>query len=492
MKTEVSGISKASSYVAGFLIVAAVYVLLFFEQTEWIGTLLLGAIAMPVVYLLLFNKSVLLQLIVFTVPLSVRIATPFFGAAFSAPGEILLAALVIVSIPILLFSNRVDRKILMHPLTLFLIVDTAWLFFTCLTSEMPEVSLKRLLMRILFITGYYFIFAHLFQNKKILTRPHLLYALGLIPAVFYIWKAHAHYNFDSRAAFSISQPFFPDHTVYGASIAFLIPTLFILLYNHKIFFPKKIHRNMMIVVLVIICLAEFLAFSRAAIISLAVALILYWSIRFFRIKLWQLVSLLCVLVIAVLVNSTALVDWARRNDAVSNDGDLTNHYKSVTNITRDASNLERINRWTCAYRMFEDRPIVGYGPGTYQFVYAKYQTKETTTYISTQNGDRGNAHSEYMTYLSECGWPGLASYLCLSLYTLYMGLSLYYKRKDRRTRALILTALLGLITFYFHGLFNAFIDQDKMAALVFPAMAMLVAIDIYHKDPQRENENVSA
>ena len=53
--------------------------------------------------------------------------------------------------------------------------------------------------------------------------------------------------------------------------------------------------------------------------------------------------------------------------------DFKTHISSMTNIKSDASNLERINRWNCAIRMFEDKPIFGFGPGTYMFVYAPYQ-----------------------------------------------------------------------------------------------------------------------
>lgn len=36
------------------------------------------------------------------------------------------------------------------------------------------------------------------------------------------------------------------------------------------------------------------------------------------------------------------------------------------------------------------------GAGTYQFNYSVYQLNEEKTYISTNLGDKGNAHSEYL------------------------------------------------------------------------------------------------
>ena len=50
-------------------------------------------------------------------------------------------------------------------------------------------------------------------------------------------------------------------------------------------------------------------------------------------------------------------------------------------FSQTLSNLERINRWQSAFRLFKERPILGWGPGAYQFVYAPYQkAKEKTQY----------------------------------------------------------------------------------------------------------------
>jgi len=51
-------------------------------------------------------------------------------------------------------------------------------------------------------------------------------------------------------------------------------------------------------------------------------------------------------------------------------------------------------------------PVFGFGPGTYQFEYGPYQHSTEKTLISTNFGDRGNAHSEYIGPLAEEGLPG--------------------------------------------------------------------------------------
>ena len=67
----------------------------------------------------------------------------------------------------------------------------------------------------------------------------------------------------------------------------------------------------------------------------------------------------------------------------------------------------------CAVRMFMDKPWVGHGPGTYMFLYAPYQRPSEKTIISTNGGNRGNAHGEYLSALCESGALGLLTFLGL-------------------------------------------------------------------------------
>ena len=43
-----------------------------------------------------------------------------------------------------------------------------------------------------------------------------------------------------------------------------------------------------------------------------------------------------------------------RQDSSAN---LSEHVQSISNITSDASNLERINRWQAAIRLYQDHPF---------------------------------------------------------------------------------------------------------------------------------------
>jgi O-antigen ligase len=166
----------------------------------------------------------------------------------------------------------------------------------------------------------------------------------------------------------------------------------------------------------------------------------------------------------------------------SSSQDLGEHLKSVSNIKSDASNMERINRWSSALRMFSKKPILGFGPGTYRFQYAPYQRSYELTYVSTNAGTLGNAHSEYLGPLAEQGFLGTISFVLIVILSIKTGSRIYFTSKSKQVRYLSMGALIGLFTYFLHGFLNNFLDQDKASAPFWSLIAILVALDVYHKN----------
>jgi O-antigen ligase len=139
--------------------------------------------------------------------------------------------------------------------------------------------------------------------------------------------------------------------------------------------------------------------------------------------------------------------------------------------------------------MFKERPFFGFGPGTYQFQYAPFQRSKYRTIITTNSGDGGNAHSEYLGPLSESGILGTLSVIFLVITVFYSGINIYRKEKDKNIRIISLMCVLALTTYYTHGFLNNFLDTDKLAVPVFGAMAVIVALDVYRKNQSNISSN---
>ena len=51
-------------------------------------------------------------------------------------------------------------------------------------------------------------------------------------------------------------------------------------------------------------------------------------------------------------------------------------------------------------------------------------------------------------------------------------------------RSVVLVTLLGFVTYIVHGALNDFLDTDKASVPFWGFIAMLVAIDVYHRDKE--------
>jgi O-antigen ligase len=436
-----------------------------------------AALCLAAFITLISYKQYLLYLLCFSVPLTVPLNVG--QAQLNFPSEIICVLLVIYLGFKAINNFRIDKVFLRHPITVLLIIDISWLLLTSSLSIMPMISFKRLLIRVVYILCYYMLFYELYKaNSKNIVGIFKTYCIGMIIPIFYTLNFHSQFAFSTQGGIQASRPFYNDHTLYGAVLVFFIPFLVYLFFKKEMATSKKV---VWLSMLLLFCVAAFLSYSRAAWASLIAAAGIYLVLKF-RVKavyIWSVIILTGVIVLALRSN---ISEYLQRTKEVSHKNDVGMHFKSMANVKSDASNAERINRWKCAWRMFLDRPVVGFGPGTYQFVYGKYQLRSDMTSISTFAGNRGHAHSEYFGYLSETGLFGFLYFLALVIWTSVCAIRLIYNTSDNEVRYVAMFVFLGLATFFIHVAFNGFIETDKMAMPVFASIAAIVFLDISSKE----------
>jgi O-antigen ligase len=428
-----------------------------------------------------YSLDKVLWFIIITTPFSLNVKFKDFGLAISLPGEPLMAGILILFILKVLYDIKIEKKILYHPITIAIIINLSWITITTVTSTMPWVSFKFLLARLWFIICFYYFGILLFKEVKNIKRFMWAYIIPFTIIIFYTLIMHSQYGFTVDTANWIMSPFYNDHTIYGAILAMFLPIIVYFIYNSEYTFAQK---GISFVFLLIFILALVLSFTRAAWISLAIALAI-GAVMYFRINMRVVVFFGIVGLGLFLVTKDRIFMKLEKNrqDSSSN---LTEHVQSISNISSDASNLERINRWSAALRMFQKHPGVGFGPGTYAFKYAPFQFSYEKTIISTNAGNKGNAHSEYIGPLAESGVLGLLTFVAIVAMIFYTGISLYYKMEAGSLRALLLAIILGLITYFIHGFLNNFLDTDKASVPVWGFAAAIVAIQLYHLKSEKE------
>lgn len=446
----------------------------------------------PVVFLVVLTAFIALDIlvlfIVFLTPFSILLQQSDFGVAISIPTEPLLFGVMIIYFLRLLYEGTVEKKLLFHPVTIAVLINIAWLFLSSITSTLPQVSWKFLLSRLWLVIPFYFVSLHLFKERKNMTRHLWLYLSSFAIVIVYTIINHALDNFSEEAAHIAMNPFYNDHTSYGAILAMYLPPLIFLAFHKD--FPGNLRLVAFIFLLIFIAGLVF-SYTRAAWLSVGGALGVL-IIYLLRIRILPIVAMLGV-VIAVLFyyEKEIMIQLEAGRYKNTKNRNIEQRLQSITNVTTDASNTERFNRWASAIRMFKERPFFGWGPGTYQFQYASFQISTEKTQISTNFGEKGNSHSEYIGPLAETGVFGLLSVLGIMITTLLTAGKIIYHSTDKKTRYFAMAIMLGLITYYIHGTLNNFLDTDKASAPFWGFVAMIVMMDINEK-VKEENKKEQA
>lgn len=445
--------------------------------------------AVPIVLLLVAAAFLaldkLLLALVFFVPLSIPLSELVDGLPIDMflPTEPLLAGILLIFIIKLFFEKSFDKRILYHPVSLSIYFYLTWMLITTITSTMPVVSIKYFVSRLWFIVAFYFLATQLFRNPKNAKQYIALYTYSLIIVIGYALYRHASYGvFNEKIAHWAANPFYKDHTSYGAILAFYIPPI-LAFALHKEYSPRK--RLAFGIIAVILLTGLIFSYSRAAWVSLLGAFGV-WVLIKLKIKFSVIFSGVVILGSIILMFGNQILLTLESNDQDSSTN-LAEHVRSIANVSTDASNLERLNRWNSALRMFKEKPVFGWGPGTYMFKYAPFQVSHEKTIISTNQGDMGNAHSEYLGPLSEQGVLGTVTYLLIIIFTVITGIRAIKNTYSKELYMIGLAAILGLFTYYLHGFLNNFLDTDKASAPFWGFTALLVAIDVYYRKEKKHS-----
>ncbi len=425
-------------------------------------------------YMLIFHVDWVMYLMALSTPFSIILSTKSVDLGLSLPAEAIMICVTGLFFFRLLYDLYLDRKLLRHPISIAILVYLIWMLFTCITSEIPVVSLKFWASKIWFTTSGYWMVIHLIKdNNKNLLRYLNCYAVGLAVVVLVTTYKHALSGFDEDYAHWVMSPFYNDHTAYGAILAFFLPITaccFFLPQNNT--FQKIFYAGLSAILL----MGLYLSFSRAAWISFVAAMGILVVLKL-RIKLsWLLTGGLVLGSLFFFYADDILYKMSRNSQDSS--GNLTEQLQSISNITTDASNVERLNRWTAAFGMIKERPVMGWGPGTYQFEYAPFQKSNFKTIISTNFGDGGNCHSEYIGPCAETGIPGMLTVFGLVFCSLFTGIRTYNHTKDRSTKLFCLMMTLALITYFVHGFLNNFLDTDKLSLPFWCAFAVIAVMNL--------------
>lgn len=145
---------------------------------------------------------------------------------------------------------------------------------------------------------------------------------------------------------------------------------------------------------------------------------------------------------------------------------------SISNITTDISNADRIRVWESAFYMIKDNPIAGVGLGEFRKVYnSGYRTKETVQ-------DMVHSHNNIIQIWAETGTIGIFGFLYMSLYVLIANFREWCVSKSPYS-LMIWGSWFGFMIF---GMFDLIIDHAAITKVWWFVLAMLLYLKNCKKD----------
>ena len=452
--------------------------------------LTIAAIVFPflliALYLAIYYTEYYFYSLVLFLPVSINVEDLGYGLGMSFPGEIMIAFLVVFILANILKGKFIKREILVHPISIIIYIDLAWMIISSFFSTMPFISAKYIFIRIMFLLVFYFFVAEIINNSQKINRFFWLYAISLLVVIVFATLKHSRFGFIPQVNHWAPKPFYKDHTIYGAAIAMVLP-----FFIGKLFLKNfsKTLNFISLVILLFFFVGIFLSFSRAVWLSIIVISILFLAIHL-KVNFRAIAFLVLLSLIILIAFKNPILFKLQEVESQRGDENLKEHISSSANIESSTSNKERINRWACAFEMIQEKPFTGFGPGTYQFQYGPYQKKENMTHISTYFGDVGGVHSEYLKPFVESGFLGLITFISIVFTTLWYAFKVIYKTNNKEIKLLTITILLGLSTYYFHGLVNFFSNTDKIAVLFWGMTAFIVVLDLKMKQDKHLSQQL--
>lgn len=425
-------------------------------------------------YVAVVNFRWVFYLLLAFIPLSTEVhISP--SLATDLPTEPLIAALMLVAFFFFALKSReLSGRFLRHPITLLLLLHLGWVYFTTLSSELFLVSFKFALAKTWYVATFFFLGGWLLRGERDIKWLFWLVFIPLMVTVVIINIRHAGYGFSFADVNRILSPFQRNHVNYAATMTLFFPFVVLALGWYR---RGSLLWWLLAASLLVLLVAIWFTFTRAAFVSLVLALGA-WAVL--RLRLVRPVLLLSVIVallgIANLLHQNQYLDYTPSFDRTITHSNF-NNLIAATSKLEDISTMERVYRWVAGLQMVQEHPVLGFGPGNFTKFYRSYTVTSFQTYVSDNPEDSG-IHSYFFMVLVEQGAIGLLIFLAFIFGALLHAERIYHQCTTPGQRRLLLMAYLCLVVILSFLLINDLIETDKVGSFFFLSLAILVNVDL--------------
>jgi len=405
-------------------------------------------------------------------PFSIEFYVGSFGT--DLPTEPMMLILTFLGIMLyLLRIKKVSISYISHPISIILILQLVWLFFTSVFSQSPVVSYKFFLAKLWYVIPFFFLTFHFIRGHLEVEKITKLLIIFLGIAMTIVLVRHAMLGFTFKTSHEVVRPIFRNHVSYSAILVIFLPFIWAFYKNNE----RKGLNKILIGVIILFMIGTYFSYTRAAQLCLIIAPGAYFIFKYKLGKIALTSSLiLAILGSAYLINDNKYLDYTP-------DFSKTIAHKKFDNLIEatykmeDISTMERVYRWVAAMQMIQDRPILGFGPGSFYFHYKKYTINSFQTYVS-DNPEKSGIHNYYLMMWVEQGILGLLLFMGFIISIIVYGEKLYHRLSNSKEKNYIMAATVSTVVICALLIINDLIEVDKVGPFFFLNASLIVLFDL--------------
>ncbi len=373
--------------------------------------------------------------------------TPSLGT--DLPSEPLMWAMLGISM--LIFCQKwrnIKSSRYFNAVTFALGIHIAWFFISMLLSGNMMLSFKIFLAKIWYVIPFYFFTIHILKNQYDVEKMIKSGIYTLTIAIIIVLYRHYLKDFAFDQVNFVVMPIFRNHVNYACIIVIFLPYLWTLFTWEKAY-QKSIYFIMMLISL----MGIYFSYTRAAIVAVILSFIIYYIVKLRLIKQVLLATMfLGTLTISYLLYNN---NYLRMNPTYEKAVSHNQFDKLITATYKmeDISTMERVYRWVAGVEMIKEKPIFGFGPGTFYTFYSGFTISAFQTYVS-DNPDHSTVHCYYLLTFIEQGLIGFLIFIALISIVLIYGENKYHRLTDPKDKAVIMAAMLSFTIILLINLIN--------------------------------------
>jgi O-antigen ligase len=478
---------KSSVFNSGFISILAVCCLLACLVGMLTDEFILFALpaALLVLYISVVDFKKLFYLLFFMIPFTTEVEIPG-GLQLDLPGEPLTIGLMLIySIYLLFNAKSISKEFFTHPITKVLVVHFLWIFVTTLISNDLLISVKFLLAKSWYVITFYFLAAHVLKGKKEIQIFFWGIFIAILLTIVVITLRHALVGFRFDKINKVVGPFYRNKVAYASILSVFLPLVVFIRAGYRSWHWKRILCTLGILAFL---MGIYLTYTRTAYLCVGIAFGAFFIVKYRLTKLTLGAgSALAMLGLVVLLLGNTYLDFAPEYKKTVAHKDFDSLI-SATAKGQDVSTMERVYRWVAAFQMIGEKPVLGFGPGTFYSFYKNYTVSSFSTYVS-DNPEKSGVHCYYLMTAVEQGLIGLLIFLVLCFVVMLKGEELYHRKNlDPYIKRIVMAATLGFICIAAINIVNDMVETDKVGSFFFVYMALIVNIDIQSKQELSKGE----